>query len=233
MTLTYPSTTLNDTCGLLVNINTQTKHRAGGAQRFGIWSKSDKTIPPKQIVLQRKERWKRDDGERKRESKCVRRKKAKRLQKSNSLTSVWGAVVASEGQRRKINMSWFAEGGRVGGGEKRRAREMGKKTDSRDLKTKTEKSSVNETKSSYTWFYTLASIWARVLRWQVRLVFLGLPGGRAREGGLTCRGEQTGREQPVNAVRKQTRAVLHRHAERTLGRTTRPRTAQKKQTTGV
>ncbi len=51
--------------------------------------------------------------------------------------------------------------------------------------------------------------------------------GEREGGGLTCRGEQTGREQPVNAVRKQTRAVLHGHAERTLGRTPGPRTAQK------
>ncbi len=175
-----------------------------------------------------KEGWR----ERKRESKCVHRKKAKRQQKSNSLTSVWDAVVASEGQRGEINMSWFAEGGRVGGGEKRRAREMRKKTDSTDKKIqipqKKEKSSLNETKCSYMWFYTLAS----VVHWQVRLLFLGLAGGWAREGGLTCRGEQTGREQPVNAVRKQTRAVLHRHAERTLGRTTGPRTAQKKTDNG-
>lgn len=61
--------------------------------------------------------------ERKRESKCVHRKKAKRQQKSNSLTSVWNAVVASEGQRGEINTSWFAEGGWVGGGEERRERD--------------------------------------------------------------------------------------------------------------
>ncbi len=172
--------------------------------------------------------------ERKRESKCVHRKKAKRQQKSNSLTSVWDAVVASEGQRGEINTSWFAEGGRVGGGEKRRAREMRKKTDSTDQKIqiphKKEKSGINETNCSYMWFYTLAP----VVHWQVRLVFLGLAGGWAGGGGcLTCRGEQTGREQPMNAVRKKTRAVLHGHAERTLGRTPGPRTAQKIQTTGV
>lgn len=53
--------------------------------------------------------------------------KAKRLQKSNSLTSVWDAVVASEGQRWKINRSWFAEGG-----EWEEERKRGKKTDSAD-----------------------------------------------------------------------------------------------------
>ncbi len=127
--------------------------------------------------------------ERKRESKCVHRKKAKRQQKSNSLTSVWDAVVASEGQRGEINTSWFAEGGRVGGGEKRRAREMRKKTDSTDQKIqiphKKEKSGINETKCSYMWFYTRAP----VVHWQVRLVFLGLAGGWARGGGVLPVGE--------------------------------------------
>lgn len=169
-----------------------------------------------------KEGWR----ERKRESKCVHRKKAKRLQKSNSLTSVWDAVVASEGQRGKINTSWFAEGGRVGGGGGGEP-ERWEKRPTAQIKIKRNPDYTEEGKMFLYVGFTHWCLSERVVYWWGRRVFLGLPGGGAR-GGLTCRGEQTRREQPVNAVRKQTRAVLHRHAERTLGRTTRPRTGEKK-----
>lgn len=68
--------------------------------------------------------------------------KAKRQQKSNSLTSVWDAVVASEGQRWKINRSWFAEGG-----EWEEERKRGKKTDSADKRNKKHPDSTKERQS--------------------------------------------------------------------------------------
>lgn len=151
------------------------KH-AGEAQRFGIWSKSDQTMPLKRIVFQR---WKRDD---KRESKCVHRKKAKRLQKSNSLTSVWDAVVASEGQRRKINTSWFAEGGRVGGGGGEP--ERWEKRPTAQIKIKRNPDYTEEEGKMF--LYVGFTHWCpseRVIHWRGRRVFLGLPGGGAYLSG--------------------------------------------------